>query len=165
MSFVMISQESKGIKPWCPLHPCAVISLPDLFLSRDMLTQTGHSLPAITICSFSFNVLSPLSLGTFSLPPHAIYSLHSSLRHLWAWPQHRASQRGVQGLQLKLTLTRWGGIKHLRVGNQEPTDQHQRNLPEKGQNFHLFSACLIDALYFVLLADINFTLAWGISGI
>lgn len=85
MSFVVISQESKGIKPWCSLHPCAVKSLPDLFLLWDTLTPTGKSWSVVTICSFSLNVLSPPSLGPFSLPPHVIYSLPSRLGHLWAW--------------------------------------------------------------------------------
>lgn len=53
---------------------------------------------------------------------------------------HGASQRGVRGLQLKPTVKSRGGIKHPREGKWEPTDQHQRNLQEKGQNFH-FCAC------------------------
>lgn len=54
--------------------------------------------------------------------------------------QHRASQWGTWGLQINTAVKSQRGIKHPREGKWEPTDQHQRNLQEKGQNFH-FCAC------------------------
>lgn len=38
-----------------------------------LLIQLGSLFSAVTICSFSLQVLSPLSLGPFNLPPHIIY--------------------------------------------------------------------------------------------
>lgn len=162
-SFAMISQEHQGIKPWCSLHPCAVISLPHLFLLQDRLTQIGKSI-SFTICSFSLNVFPPFSLGPFSLLPHIFYckpqlaieanlstaphclivgcpaAVGLSPQHLWhlcAWHPAQGFAIGCTGLQLKLTVTRHRGIKNLRIGNQEPADQHHRNMPEKGQNFYI----------------------------
>lgn len=111
--------------------------------------------------SFSLNILSPLSVAPFHLPPHTIYcnpqltteansslqpQIHGSRGALQllvspspaAWAPPQGLQQGAQGLYPKLTPTRRGAIKHLRVGNREPTDQPQRNPPEKGQNFELF---------------------------